>query len=634
MNRARPHRGLTAALALTLGVTGLAVISTGGTALAAPHYASSTRTQLGWTDSATPKTAYDEADHPRDNLPIGTWPDATGVPHTSRIYATFDLSAFKDKKIYDGKVYVQEVEAADCTKKAFEIWRTEPVDGTPTWQHPPKPLAKLDEKLTASQYCPGGTPAFDVASAVRDAVAEGQSRITFEIRVPERYETDPAYARRFYWYYGVRLSVQYNSVPRIDNTNLYNGGFACGQATPYRRLGGLADILQALGRDADEYDQGNLHTEVAIWPANDPSARQVFQGSEGSNERVGTVKLPSGTLVDDTSYTWQARISDGTDSSEWSKKCSFTYDATDPSIPTVTSPNYPRGGDAPVGEPGIFTFSGNGDPDVAGFQYGWNGLGISGICSIYGDVGQYVCGDPLEHAVRADDNGIATLSLSPPRVGWQALTVRSIDLAGNVSDTTTYEVIAGPSDPRVEVVGPEPEWNKEVTLKFTPYAGVSGVTEYEYTVDGGETKLLKADADGTARLTFTATNVDGAQVTVRSHSANGFVSTEGNWMTVFYPWPGVKSDVYYYPEDGHAVGGVGVEGTFTFSPPAGWADVAAYRYSFLDGGDLTEVAAGAGGRATITWTPTTSGYVTLTVYAVRADGTMSDYANWYWFEVA
>ncbi|MFG1678460.1 hypothetical protein [Micromonospora sp. NPDC049282] len=80
-------------------------------------------------------------------------------------------------------------------------------------------------------------------------------------------------------------------------------------------------------------------------------------------------------------------------------------------------------------------------------------------------------------------------------------------------------------------------------------------------------------------------------------------------------------------------GGVGVPGTFTFSPPAGWLDVAAYRYSFGDD-ELTEVAADGDGRASVTWTPAAGGYVTLTVYAVKGDGTVSDYANWYSFEVA
>nr|BFE77339.1 hypothetical protein GCM10020092_106400 [Actinoplanes digitatis] len=46
------------------------------------------------------------------------------------------------------------------------------------------------------------------------------------------------------------------------------------------------------------------------------------------------------------------------------------------------------------------------------------------------------------------------------------------------------------------------------------------------------------------------------------------------------------------------------------------------------------MAADEDGRATIRWTPTQSGPVTLTVYAVKADGTWGDYPNWYGFQVA
>jgi hypothetical protein len=38
--------------------------------------------------------------------------------------------------------------------------------------------------------------------------------------------------------------------------------------------------------------------------------------------------------------------------------------------------------------------------------------------------------------------------------------------------------------------------------------------------------------------------------------------------------------------------------------------------------------------AAIDWTPTVAGYVTLVVYAVRADGTVGDWPNHHSFEVA
>ncbi|RGC65157.1 hypothetical protein C5N14_29880 [Micromonospora sp. MW-13] len=630
-----PRRGLAGLVALTLGVTGLAVITTGGAAAAAPHTETPPSVQVGWTDSATPAKAYNLAE--QVNLPLGTRLDEDGVSHTSRVYATFDLSQFEGRKIYDGKVFVTEYSAADCTKRAVEIWRTKPVGTTPTWNRRPAPLTKLDEVLTPN-FCPKGSLTFDVGAAVQDAMAHKQRRVTFEIRVPEQFENDPAYGRTLSWSYGVRSSVDYNSLPTIDSGNLYNGGVPCTQLKPYPRLGGFANVLQALGADPDEWDQPSLVTEYAVWPKNDATARTVFTADSSMPGRVSTVNLPAGTLVDGKSYGWQARAGDGTDLSAWSKKCFFTYDGTAPTTPTVSSANYPpfsSGESAPVGVPATFTFSGNGNKDVAGFEYGWNGLGVP-ACAGSGDVGQLECPAPFSrpNSVRADaPGGSATVTLSPVGSGPQRLTVRSIDLAGNRSEGIEYMTLVPSIEPEVRVEGGQPEWGQDVLLKLVPANGMTGVIEYEITLDGGKPVTRQAEEDGTAYFRFTANNPDGHRVSVRSHSANGFVSPTVDWSTYFLPWPGVKSDVYYSPEDGHAVGGVGVPGTFTFSPPPGWTDVAGYRYSF-NGGEVAEAPAGGDGRATISWTPTEAGYVTLIVHAVKADGTWSDYPNWYSFEVA
>nr|BFE77342.1 hypothetical protein GCM10020092_106430 [Actinoplanes digitatis] len=168
---------------------------------------------------------------------ISRWAPGWTTPsksHTSRVYATFDLSGFEGKTVYGGSVFIREQSAADCTKRAIEIWRTKPVGATPTWRKTPDPIAKLDEILTP-EYCPGASISFEVGAAVKDAVAHKQRRITFELRVPAQFESDAAYGRRLNWYNTVQLSMQYNSAPKIDSDHLYNGGFACTQLKPPRR---------------------------------------------------------------------------------------------------------------------------------------------------------------------------------------------------------------------------------------------------------------------------------------------------------------------------------------------------------------------------------------------------------------
>ncbi len=143
---------------------------------------------------------------------------------------------------------------------------------------------------------------------------------------------------------------------------------------------------------------------------------------------------------------------------------------------------------------------------------------------------------------------------------------------------------------------------------------------------------VDARADGTATVTFQAVNTFGYQISVHSHSANGFVSPPGNVSIFFDPWAGVTSDVY--PEDSEPHGGVGVTGTFTFTPPPGFLQVQEYRYLLPGASDFQTVPANPDNTASITFTPDVAGPADLLVYAVAPDGTVSDNANDYFFVVA
>ncbi|MEE6262844.1 hypothetical protein [Plantactinospora sonchi] len=631
-----PFRVLTSTLALSLVAGMLGVVAVAGSAEAAPSYGGAPSVQVGYTDSANPGQAYDAGEA---ELPLGTWPDGDGTPHTSRVYATFDLSGFEGKKVYGGALRFREDTVADCSKRAIEIWRTRPIEATPSWRQAPTPLVKVSE-IHTTDYCPGGTVSFDVDSALLDAVQKRQRRISFEVRVPEQYESDPSYARRLSWYRTVQLNVEYNSVPTVDSSSLYNGGFPCSTLKPYPRIGDFANLLQARGFDADHDDERNLRTTAAIWPAGRPEARTEYVGEDGVSGRANGVVLPEGALVDGTSYVWQARVGDGADVSGWSKKCYFTYDRTRPAgPPTVGSSNYPShqgGQQVPPGELGVFTFSSNGDRDVAGFHYSWNGLDIDG-CEWSGDVGQLVCQPVFDRpgAVKANrPGGSATVTLNPPNSGPQRLTVSSIDSAGNASPTVVYEVYVPESRPGLTQLTGQPEWNQEVRLQVSPAPGVQ-VTEYEYILDGDRPETVRAEADGTALISFWARSPRCHNLRVRSHSDNGFVSDWAQWSCTFDPWPGIRSELYpRVSGDEPGSGGVGVPGDFTFSPEPGWTDTVAYRYWFINEGDWAEVAPGAGGLATVTFTPTRSGWHDLVMYAVRADGSESTTWNVYSFSVA
>ncbi|WP_436492910.1 hypothetical protein [Actinokineospora sp. HUAS TT18] len=620
MSRSTLSRYARALVAVSVGVAGL--VSTAGTAVAAPHYTAAPTVQAGHTDSALPDTPFDAA----GAMPLGAWADEAGRVHVSRVYVTYDLAQFAGKRITKSVVSFTERETADCSKRAIELWKTETVTRTPSWATAPAEDDKLGEDRSA-QYCPG-TLSYDVKGEVERAVAKGKSRITFEIRVPADVENDPSYFRKVS-YYGVQLSIGYNSPPSIATQDLVSSGFACATSTPYPRMNPAR--VQARAVDADQ--EHDLRYDFAVWPRDEPSARAERTYEHISSTPFVTHQLAPESLADGRTYLWQARVSDGVDTSPWSATCGFTVDKSAPAAPTVTSANYPRDEWGPVGESAVFTVAANGDTDTVAFEYSWGDVFSVPACEIR-DYGRFVCPDPLagRDIVRAGaPGGSVTLTLDPPHTFRNRLQVRSVDAAGNRSQAVEYSILVWPSGPAITRVSGEPEWGKPVTVQFAPAERVTGTVSFEVRLDGVAAQVVPAGPDGTATFTFTADKLPGNEVRVRSRSASGWVSHESSWRHYFSPFTTIASDLY--TEAGPA-GGVGVPGTFTFTPPPGETDIEGYLYSFDVFGESSFVPAGPDGTATITWTPDASGWYYLDAQAMHPNGERAGFSGNLSFEVA
>ncbi|MCC8243354.1 hypothetical protein [Saccharothrix luteola] len=615
-------------------LAGAAIVASGlvtATAEAAPHSTRSYPVLASYTDSAKRHTAFPWQDQ---DAPLGA-STRDGRLHVSRVYLTFDVAQFAGARILGAKLYLQESTTADCTKRAIEVWQTAPVTRDPTWGDAPRRERWLDD-FTATGVCLS-YPSFDVAAAVRDAAARNESRITVEVAVPAPLERDTTYGRTLYGYYKAALSVQHNQAPSIVDQHRYNSGKTCATATPHPKLSTWFVTLEALPADDDPGDQSlsSLTVDFALWPQDDPTARTERTSQFASTTRVGSASFPG--LTDGKTYSWQARAGDGADLSAWSTPCHFVADGVNPSAPAITSPNYPPydgSSTVPAGEDGVFVFDARGDADTIGFGYTWGSTIPVHGCSA-GELGRLICSDPLDgaQAIRADHpGGTATTTLVPPGAGPQKLTAWSIDAAGNRSEPSRYPVFIPATSPSITLVGDEPRWNRDVTLRFAPLPALADRTVgFVYRLDSGDQQVIAAGADGTATITFRADDPRGHTVTVSSRSADGWVSGAETWTHYFFPGPEVHSDVY--TDSGEPTGGVGVPGTFTFSPPPGWTQVSAYSYS-VDWGEYVDVPAGPDGVATITLTPSTSGYHDLDVYAINADGGYGEYSNLFSFNVA
>ena len=424
--------------------------------------------------------------------------------------------------------------------------------------------------------------------------------------------------------------------PAIDTSSLMNGGLPCSVGTP-PVLGYFASQLEVLGTDPNPTPDSQYRFTFALWPQSDPSAVTAFSTTNYSIDQLARGRVPAGTLSSGSNYSWHVQLSDSNGTSAWSQTCTFSYDAAAPQTPTISSSNFPPDTVGPVGELARFTFDGNGDPDTAGFSWTWGDTLPVPACAYSGPQGQLICPDPLSApgVIPADSAGAtATLVSDPPHDGPINLTVAALDRAGNQSAPVSYRLFVPYSGPTITVTSGQPTCGTKLTVSFAPQAGVTGVLSYTYTVQGSngdQPVTVQANRAGKASATIDVSSQPYA-ITATSLSSNGFRSSVGYASLDVNPQPAVSSDSY--PNSGQPTGGVGVPGTFTFSPPYDGHLVTGYQYR-LPNGDHGTVAADPNSQtATVPFTPTHAGAQTLTVQSINGDAPGGSCQASYTFVVA
>ncbi|NEY31417.1 hypothetical protein GTU99_04230 [Streptomyces sp. PRKS01-65] len=411
-------------------------------------------------------------------------------------------------------------------------------------------------------------------------------------------------------------------------THLFNGYQHCSTDPDRPSYRWARDGLRVEGIPGVTDDTGYPRVSVRYqaWPVTDPTRITTVTRDYATPGREAPATLPADALADGETYAWQARTVVGDAVSDWSAPCYVTIDNTRPaSAPTITSPNYPPGVWNEGGEPVEFTLSAGGADDVEGFQFAWQ-QGLPVIGTSIGDNGVPQPVDPYadtEYFKRAEAlGGSATLRLVPPGgSGPKTLWVRSLDRAHNGSEIARYDFNVGSTAPTITPAVPEPEFGEPTGFTFHPdpeLQAKSPVVRYSVQITGGRqdrTLDVAAGADGTATVELAMDGIYGQYLRVSSESANGWISDEAWWQVSYDTTPTVASDTY--PENGSG-GGVGVPGTFTFTPKV--KDVVSYTYTFGNGDPAVTVPADADHTASIEWTPAADGWYGLTVYATTRSG--------------
>ncbi|MEU0155284.1 hypothetical protein [Micromonospora fulviviridis] len=545
----------------------------------------------GWayTDSQLPKQSFV---NPSGDAPIGSWTDAAGTKHKSRSYFTFDVSRFRGAIIHKADLVIAERSAADCaTAQPVELWRTDPIKATTSWESAPRQRELLGTVQAGGEgTCPGYL-VWDIMPALQKLADQDDQTLTVEIRVPHGYEGKLSHGRKLRPFPVIHSEA--NHAPTVAQIGLDYPSWACGSKEKPQPVGPRNYSLMVKGADADSHDY-NYNGQFAAWPLGQEDQRAERFGSSygGALSKVpwDMSQYPDGTVV-----AWTARAYDGHDFSPWAEPCYVKVDAQPPAAPVVTSTKYPNDGQSHGGPevPGTFTFKANGSPDVVGYYWGRFG-------------GTY-------HYIPAPAPGAdVTLEYSPTSF-YESLSVRSVDSASNSSETTEYQFFVKSTAPQVQVT----MGGVGLPSKLAISTNVEEVTEFGYRIGDGDETRVPVDADGTTDVPVVFTKTGLVKVQVRSYAGSEFIGgyTDDVWVRDV---PTVESADFAFPDHD---GLVDRPGSFTFRP--GRAGVVAYEYTF-NYGESRGIDAAADGTAMLYWTPTESGWYALDVRSISADGTVSE----------
>ncbi|MEV6957073.1 ricin-type beta-trefoil lectin domain protein [Streptomyces sp. NPDC051183] len=360
------------------------------------------------------------------------WSSPTGL---ERYYVQLDTGDLGDKSIKKASLFATQSQAADFTCSntyGVTLHATDSIGSGTTWNSQPSDWGTIGTSTlnsVGSDNCPGTTRGeWDVRDHL--AANHGRGSLTFGLFAAD--ESKNSGNNSFKRFTRDRnnlpfLYIEYNRAPKepwslsMTPAPKNPNGNGCGWvgATTYAGL----SLTAAIG------DPDNQPASALFYVADTANGAIVYDSgrvAEATNDHWASAHPTN--LLDGHTYSWRVASNDGDRDSTWATGCTFTMDTQPPSVPVVTSAEYPPSGTLPgssqhIGQAGTFQMKAA-DPLSGVLYYEW----------------AFNSQIPVGGANRIDAaaDGTASIPLTPTTWGTNVLRVQSVDRAGNRSQPQTY----------------------------------------------------------------------------------------------------------------------------------------------------------------------------------------------------
>ncbi|MFJ9710838.1 LamG-like jellyroll fold domain-containing protein [Streptomyces sp. NPDC101234] len=404
---------------------------------------SQTDTVQAWAfvDSEWPSTAfYKPAASTPGPLHVG-YTDWTSDVSTNRAYfqTSIHSGVWNADDVISSKISFYENWSASCTKEEVDLYATDPISSSTTWNNQPKhlPIA-IDPQTVANGWSTDCGPAdvtFDIQKVMEQAAAGKWSKATFELKAADE-GNDLAWKQ---FSKQATITTTYDHKPDTPTSLTTSPSTSCSAATPTSL--GLGDVTLRAGVSDPDGTTSPLTANFTL--------KNMSSGTTYTRAIPATSGTPASTLYSRTSssgpfqaltakteFAWYLTVTDQRLTSNQSKTCHFYYDPTAPGAPTIspvtsstsqcTELTDSPSGDSlcTVGTAASFAITDTDTTTAPGsYRYQLNG------------------GNPVSVPAATSSPYTATISLKPT-TQTDVLTVTAVGTSGNIGDTDDYRFIA------------------------------------------------------------------------------------------------------------------------------------------------------------------------------------------------